>query len=137
MVDYACPMTVMMPRPSGRRWQRFSAAVVAEYAGICWLCGHPGASFVDHVVAQTEGGDPWDMGNCRPAHGAGSRRNPCLICTATWRGRPVSCNNLRSAYSPERCPKIIAERALAAPGRIPRGLPGWDDTAPGPPGRPW
>ena len=93
---------------------------------------------MDHLVAQTDGGQVWDLANCRPAHGASRRKNPCLICTAAWGGKPVYCNNLRNAYSITRVRRIIAERAMAATGRIPAGLPEWDATpVDRSPGRVW
>jgi 5-methylcytosine-specific restriction endonuclease McrA len=55
--------------PSGRPWRRIRAAVLAT-SDVCWLCGHPGANDVDHVIPRSLGGDPLDPANLRPAHGA-------------------------------------------------------------------
>lgn len=52
---------------SSRAWQRTRAMVLAQ-SDVCWLCGHPGANSVDHVVPVAVGGAPFDLGNLRPAH---------------------------------------------------------------------
>lgn len=59
-----------MPRSKGRTgrpWRRVRAAVLAT-SDVCWICGRPGATTVDHVVALALGGDPLDRDNLRPAH---------------------------------------------------------------------
>lgn len=60
-----------MPRPgwSGRKVTRAIAWVVTKYRGICWLCNHPGATSLDHVVPVSI--DPtleWDPTNWRASH---------------------------------------------------------------------
>lgn len=54
---------------SGRPWQRVRAQVLAESGGICWLCGQPGATTVDHVapLSRSEHG-ALDPANLRAAH---------------------------------------------------------------------
>ena len=56
-----------------------AARVIAQHGGICHLCGHPGATQVDHVVPWAE----WtrtdlnvhDKSNLAPAHG-----EACPVC---------------------------------------------------------
>ena len=59
-----------MTRWGGRRTAALRAQVLEAYGSTCWLCGGPGATTVDHVVPRSRGGDPWDLANCRPAHGS-------------------------------------------------------------------
>jgi 5-methylcytosine-specific restriction endonuclease McrA len=44
--------------------------MLATYGDVCWLCGQPGATTVDHVVPLQYGGSPYDLTNVRPAHSA-------------------------------------------------------------------
>ena len=56
-----------------------AARILAAHAGICWLCGHSGATQVDHRIPWAE----WtrtdlsvhDASNLAPAHGT-----PCPTC---------------------------------------------------------
>ena len=70
----------------------------------------------------------FDLGNCRPAHGAPG--NPCAQCTEAC-GKAIYCNQLRGGYSIERAQRIIAELAAAHGKQSPpaRKIPD--------PGRPW
>jgi 5-methylcytosine-specific restriction endonuclease McrA len=43
------------------------ARVLARDGGICWLCGGPGATTVDHVIPRARGGGD-DEDNLRAAH---------------------------------------------------------------------
>jgi 5-methylcytosine-specific restriction endonuclease McrA len=52
----------------GRRSQLFSRLVFQTYGRTCHLCGGPGATTADHLIPRSKGGDPWDIGNGRPAH---------------------------------------------------------------------
>lgn len=65
----------------GRPWRRVRQQVLAEHAGICGLCGHGGARYVDHRIPigkwRAMGGDPNDPANLQPAHGA---LNKCAEC---------------------------------------------------------
>jgi 5-methylcytosine-specific restriction endonuclease McrA len=54
------------PRKTSR-WQRIRKQILVEN-DICWLCGHPGADSVDHVVPIRKGGEAYDLANLRPAH---------------------------------------------------------------------
>lgn len=89
--------------PSGRQWNATKASVIAWHDGICHLCGHPGATQVDHLVQYAEGGTD-DISNLRPAHGtANTARNPCPVCG-------LNCNNIRGALSIEAGKAKIARR---------------------------
>jgi len=104
----------------GSRWLRFRQLVFTTYGGLCHICLHGGARQVDHLIPKTEGGDPWDLRNCRPAHGSGPgrRANPCPVCSRQA-GRPIYCNQIRAYGSVERARRIIAERLAAAGVRNP------------------
>lgn len=54
-------------RISGRRSQRRRRYVLSRDNGICWICGHPGATVADHVVPLAEGGAD-TIDNLRAAH---------------------------------------------------------------------
>lgn len=54
-------------RITGPRWQRIVAFIVGRDGGRCWLCGKPGATSADHVIALADGGDN-SPGNLRAAH---------------------------------------------------------------------
>jgi 5-methylcytosine-specific restriction endonuclease McrA len=55
------------PGRTGRPWRRIRAQVLAV-STVCWLCGKPGATTVDHVIPLNRGGAPLDPRNLRPAH---------------------------------------------------------------------
>ena len=97
--------------------------MVQSYYGTCHICNHPGARQVDHLTPVTEGGDEWDIRNCRPAHGAPG--NPCQECSLQA-GRKIFCNQLRGGMSIDRARRIIAERISAGnpPGTGNARLPG-------------
>ena len=107
----------------GRRWEKFARFVVQQYGGICHLCKCGGARQVDHLIPVTEGGDEWDIANCRAAHGAPG--NPCLVCSAKA-GQKIFCNQIRGGLSIARAQRIIAERISAGnpPGTGNARLPG-------------
>lgn len=69
------------PRKTSR-WQRIRKQLLAEN-DICWLCGHPGADSIDHVVPIRRGGEPFELSNLRPAH---------FGCNSRKRDRPVVPN---------------------------------------------
>ena len=54
--------------PLPRGWKRTAARVLRLHAGVCHICGLPGATEVDHVVPVSRGGTD-DEANLRPAHG--------------------------------------------------------------------
>lgn len=51
---------------------RRNRIIVLALSDICWLCLHPGAGQVDHVVPRRAGGGD-DVGNLKPAHGHDDR----------------------------------------------------------------
>jgi hypothetical protein len=60
-----------MPRRgwSGRRATRARLHVINRDAGLCWLCGHHGATSLDHInPASTHPHLEWEPTNWRAAH---------------------------------------------------------------------
>lgn len=55
------------PGRVGRPWRRLRATILNE-SDVCWLCGLPGATTVDHIIPLSKGGHPTDRGNLAPAH---------------------------------------------------------------------
>jgi hypothetical protein len=51
--------------------------VFAEHGTVCWLCGHPGADTVDHILPTAHGGTD-ELSNLRPAHGRGRPELGCI-----------------------------------------------------------
>lgn len=49
-------------------WQRLRKQVLAEHEGICYVCGEPGATEVDHKQAIALGGARTDRANLAPIH---------------------------------------------------------------------
>lgn len=47
--------------------KRLRLIVLARDRGICWLCGQPGATTVDHVVPRSRGGSD-ELTNLAAAH---------------------------------------------------------------------
>lgn len=86
-----------MPRSKGRTgrpFRRVRADVLAA-SSICWLCGKPGATTVDHVlpVSKLPADHPLlrDPANLRPAHqscnssrGNRTTRGPQLSTSRQW-----------------------------------------------------
>ena len=57
------------PRKS-YRWRQIRAQIL-ESSDVCWLCGKPGATEVDHVLPYKHFPElVFDLGNLRPAHKA-------------------------------------------------------------------
>lgn len=54
-------------RLSGWKLQQFRRQVLT-ISDVCWLCGHPGADTADHIIPVSQGGNPYAVGNGRPAH---------------------------------------------------------------------
>lgn len=77
--------------PGGRAWQATIRRITNSGQATCWICGHPGARTVDHVVPRSKwprlpngqlapGCDADD--NLRPAHGTRAQylTNRCATC---------------------------------------------------------
>lgn len=64
-----------MDRPghSSRPWQRVRKQILAD-SDICWICGHPGADTIDHIVPVSQGGAYFDRANLRPACSSCNKR---------------------------------------------------------------
>jgi len=67
------------PQLTGRPWRRLRLAVLERDAGVCHLCGQPGATTVDHLRPYVLGGRD-DLDNLAAAH--------------------VSCNSAKGARVP-------------------------------------
>lgn len=61
---------------SGRPWRRTRKQILAA-SDICHICGHDGATEVDHLLARSMGGDSRGKHNLAPAHGSS---RPCPTC---------------------------------------------------------
>jgi 5-methylcytosine-specific restriction endonuclease McrA len=92
---------------AGRIWrERIKPEVFRRYGTKCWLCGHDGATQVDHVISVAEGGTR-KIENLRPVHGsAGKQKGPCRTCSRAA-GKPVNCNQIRMDRTPERARQIL------------------------------
>lgn len=55
-------------------WKSRKARVLRRDQGVCWLCHHPGAEEVDHIVNVASGGGH-EYGNLAAIHG-----RPCATC---------------------------------------------------------
>ena len=62
---------------SGWQQQRDARKILTKYRGICHVCGHPGATDVDHVIPVAEGG-PDTLANKRPIHPTPCHRDKTL-----------------------------------------------------------
>jgi 5-methylcytosine-specific restriction endonuclease McrA len=69
---------------SARPWKRVKTQVLAT-SDICYLCGHPGAGAVDHVISRKLRPDlALEPTNLRPVHGALSRCPVCGLACNEW-----------------------------------------------------
>lgn len=55
-------------RWGGRKAQAYVALTLAEYGDECIICGRPGSTSADHVIARRDGGAVFDLDNLGPAH---------------------------------------------------------------------
>lgn len=60
-------------QPLPPNWARTRRRVLRDHAGLCHVCGKPGADEVDHVVPASQGGTD-AMDNLAPIH-----KNPCHL----------------------------------------------------------
>jgi Restriction endonuclease len=68
-------------------WAKVRRRVLARDNGICYLCGHPGADSVDHVIPHARGGSD-DYSNLRAAHmGCNDRKRAKVIIAVPRRSR--------------------------------------------------
>lgn len=122
------------PRPNRARaegavWRRIAKSVVSRDFGVCYICGHTGATSADHVIPLTERPDlDLDAANLKAAHGF---PHPCPVCSpaAIARGgKPVYCNEVKQGWSLDRARRVIETRtglALARDQDKPRGERDW------------
>ncbi len=90
--------------------------ILTAHHGICHLCGHPGATEVDHIIPWAEWNNPalsvHDASNLAPAHG-----QPCPTC-----GRDCHAQKTKAEAARGRA-KGYADRAAKA-RRPPERHPG-------------
>lgn len=68
--------------------QELRRYVLARDRAVCWLCGKPGATTVDHVIPRSLGG-PDTAANLKAAHAwcntsRGDKLPPVPVTTRTW-----------------------------------------------------
>jgi len=94
----------------GTRWQTAKQAAFALWGTDCWWCHHPGGYEGDHLVRLTDGGDPYNPDNIRPAHGS---NYPCPVCISPTTGKPRCCNQERNRKTKTaRTPLTIDPRTI-------------------------
>lgn len=91
----------MVARTAGRKGRphrRAKQLLHLTHGDVCHICGHPGATELDHhpprVVLLSLGLDPNDPSFHHPAHGTSC---PCPHCPTDARGRPRRCNQVKGA----------------------------------------
>jgi hypothetical protein len=60
-------------------WRRTRAQVLKAHANVCWLCQHPDATELDHIVNVAAGGTH-EVSNLAPIHGTAYGADPCPHC---------------------------------------------------------
>jgi 5-methylcytosine-specific restriction protein A len=73
-----------MPRRTGRPWRRLKARIIRRDAGICHLCGQPGADSADHLTPHSQGGSD------HPSNLAAVHHNVAPYCNRRRGDRPVT-----------------------------------------------
>ena len=63
---------------SGRAAQQARTYVLKRDAGICWICGHPGADTLDHIKPRSTHPElTWEPTNWKAAHGQAQPQHHC------------------------------------------------------------
>lgn len=58
-----------MPRRTGRHWREVIVPHILDRdAGICHLCGRPGADSADHIIPTSKGGAEYEDHNLAAVH---------------------------------------------------------------------
>lgn len=82
-----------------------AARILAAHAGICHLCGHPGATSVDHIIPWSQWDHPGlsvhDKSNLAPAHAT-----PCPTC-----GRDCHADKTKTEAAAGRAKAAAARQA--------------------------
>lgn len=81
--------SALRPGGSTTRWRKLRLLVLQRDRGICWLCGKPGATTVDHKVPRKSGGDD-SLGNLAAAHAACNGRKGSRLVAGTNTGQPTT-----------------------------------------------
>lgn len=114
----------------GSVWRRIVRHVVARDRGICAICLHPGAGSADHKVPVAERPDlALAAANLQAAHAYPGGCPTCSAAAVARGGKPVYCNEIKSALSLERARRIIEARTgltLSATEGQPGGERSWD-----------
>jgi hypothetical protein len=89
------------------RWKIVKATVIANGAGICICCKHPGSNGADHIVSRAEDNtiDFFDYRNLGPVH---TWPKSCPQCEALA-GYPVFCNQLKHSVSLSAARRRLAQ----------------------------
>ena len=53
---------------SEHQWSELKTTIMGQHQGICYICGKPGATEVDHKLAVALGGAKTDPNNLAPIH---------------------------------------------------------------------
>lgn len=80
-------------RAEGRRWRQLKTRIIRRDAGVCHLCGRPGADSADHLIPEALGGPRWDPANLAAVHHNAEPR----------------CNRIRGARTIEQAQADIAK----------------------------
>lgn len=95
-------------------WRRIARHVLDRDRRICWVCNHPGANAVDHVIPYAERPDlELAEHNLKAIHAAGRGAGDCPVCSAASIARgggKIFCNETKGALSVERARRIIREK---------------------------
>jgi 5-methylcytosine-specific restriction endonuclease McrA len=91
-------------------WPARRRRCLLEHDGICHVCGHGGATHVDHVLNVARGGTH-EPDNLRPVHGT-----PCPTCQRDCHGDKTK-DEARAGMAKHSRKRPAEEH----PGRLPRG----------------